>query len=278
MSHGYAVGNLLSGLAAGAFTKWGVGAISGADGYNDGLQDRLVSTGAAVDPTRIVVDLGSARTVAAVAVLSHNMSQYLLPTFQVEAASDAGFTTTYVNCRSGPLPLTGPGTKDFVAQFPPVSRRYWRLSFQDTTPVAVTVSIGELLFMGSVVTLPRLKTYGWGESERYIMNRVESRTGNIRSTLLAGPIRSKTWPFVDQQGITQREALMSMWRACHGGNENLLWLESVDSSSGTWAANSPGIECLWGKLQTSMGWKENDFNLFDVDALSLTGLGRAVGT
>lgn len=266
---------MLTGLGVGAFT-WSTGVTTDRDALNDNLQDKLCSGGGPAAVVRLVVDLGAAQTVAAIAALSHTMAQYALPYVTVEAAADAGFTTSLVACRSGPLPTTGPGTRDFVAQFTPVSRRYWRLSFQDLTPVNVIPAIGELIFLSSVVTLPRLKTYGWGESERYVLNRVESRTGNVRSTFLAGPIRSKTWPFVDQQGFSQREALLAMWRATHGGNENLLWLEQVDSTSGAWAALSPGIDCLWGKLAPSMAWKESDFNLFDVDAFMLTGLGRAV--
>ena len=111
---------------------------------------------------------------------------------------------------------------------------------------------------------------------RFGVVRCITTVRNTRSTLLNGPIRSKTLPFVDQQGFSQREALLAMWRATHGGNENLLWLESIDSTSGAWTNNAPGIDCLWGKLQPAMGWKENDYNLFDVDAFTLQGLGRAV--
>ncbi len=74
----------------------------------------------------------------------------------------------------------------------------------------------------------------------------------------------------------ERDELMAMWRATQGGVSNLLYIDLIESTST--AASSAGMQCLWGKLQESLGWTEGDYQVFGVDGLVLVGQGREVGS
>ena len=69
--------------------------------------------------------------------------------------------------------------------------------------------------------------------------------------------------------------LMTMFRATLGGVTNLLWLDLIESTDT--AATDSAQACIWGKIRESLGWSEDDFNLFSIDALEIVGLGREVG-
>lgn len=275
MSHGYAITNLLTGLAASAFT-WSSGYTTSRDKLNDGLQDELAagSSSAQASGQTLTVDLGSAQAVAVIALLNHNLASGACAV-AVTYADDAGFTTgTGTAKAASTITTAAPNEKDTVLQFPAVTKRYWRLTF--THSGTKTITLGELLVIGSVTTLSRMRIWGHGESERFILNHVETSTGSTRSTFLAGPIRTKRLPFKDLQGTSQRDELMGMWRASKGGCFKVLWIDTVESTAT--AATAAGMECLWGKLQDSLGWTEGDFNLYDVDALELVGASREAGS
>lgn len=273
MSSGYAITSVLSGLAATAFT-WGSAYTTGRARLNDGEQDELASgsSSATASPQTLVVDLGSATALVGVALLNHNLAGCGV---LVEGADDAAFTVNAVTVKSlTTLTSSAPYEKDAVLQFPSVTKRYWRLTV--THGGTKTVTLGELLFLASITTLSRNYAYGFGESERYILNRNESRTGHTRSTFLGGPIRSKRFAFKDLQGTSQRDELLTMWRATRGGNARLLWLDTIESTST--AASAEAQQCLWGRLSESLGWTGPDFNLFDVDGFEFVGEGREVGS
>jgi len=276
MSHAYALSNLLTGLAATAFT-WSSAFTTGRNRLNDGLQDELAagSSTAQASGQTLTVDLGSAQSVAAVALLNHNLATGAC-TVAVTYADDSGFTVgTGTAKAASTVPTSAPNEKDLVLQFPAVSKRYWRLTFAHTGTKIVT--LGELLLLGTITTLSRRRIWGHGEEERFITNRVETSTGNTRSTFLSGPIRTKRLPFKDLRGTSERNEVMSMWRASKGGCLKLLWIDTVESTAT--AATEEGMECLWGKLQESLGWTEDDFSLYTPDAaLELVGSGREAGS
>ena len=274
MSAGYGITNVLAGLAGTAFT-WSSGYTTNRDRLNDGKQDELAlgsSTPQASGQT-LIIDLGSAQSLSAIALLNHNLGTGAC-TVRVDADTANTFATAVTAKAATTINTAAPYQKDTVLQFPAVSRRYWRLTFTHTG--TKTVSIGELLFLAAPTVLSRTPTWGSGETERFITNRVETMTGNLRSTFVSGPIRTKDLPFVDLVGNSQRDEMMSMWRATLGGTLNLLWLDLIESTA--IAATPDSQKCLWGKLQESLGWTEGDFQLFGLDGLVLVGQGREVGS
>jgi hypothetical protein len=274
MAHAWATTNALAGLAESAFTftNW---TASNKQFLNDAAMDGACSTGTASGTTRYIdIDLGGATALVGFALLNHNIAAWSSTTIRVQGADDAGFSVNLVEAKAATtVAVTAPNDKDTVLQFPSVTKRYWRLTFVSSGTEALR--LGELMALASITALSRLKAYGWSESEEYVSNRAAMRTGNARASFLAGPIRSKRLPFVDMQGTSQREELMAMWRAARGDVTPFLWVEQVESTAT--AATAAGQECLWGKLQPSLSWRETDYTLYDVDALELRSLGRDVG-
>ena len=275
MSVGYATANALTGLAATAFT-WSSGYTTGRSRLNDGLQDELAagSSSAQAPGQTLAIDLGSATAIVGVALLNHNLAAAGY-NVKVEGADDSGFSVNLVTAKNATtIETTAPWSKDAVLQFPSVTKRYWRLTFAGGG--SLTVTLGELQLLTSITTLSRQPVYGgYAQSERYVLNRTESRTGQTRSTFLAGPIRSLRLPFKDTS-TSQKDELFTMWRATRGGNTRLLWLEYVESD--TFASSYASQHCLWGRVQETLGWVNADYGLYDVDGLELIGEGREVGS
>jgi hypothetical protein len=274
MSSGYAITNLLTGLAATAFT-WSSAFTTGRSRLNDTVMDEVAagSSSAQASGQTLVIDLGSAQAVVAIALLNHNLAAGAC-TVRVRAADDAAITTNVVTAKAATtINTSAPYEKDTVLQFPSVTKRYWELTFVHTG--TKIVRLGELLFFGSVTTLTRQTIYGAGESERYFLNKNEGQVGHVRSTYLGGPVRTKRLPFKDSAGVSQRDELMAMFRASQGGNKNLLYIDDIDSVAT--AGDAESQQCLWGKFADNLGWTEDDFRIFNVDALVLTGQGREVG-
>lgn len=274
MSSGYGITNALTGLAATAFT-WSSAFATSRDRLNDSIQDELTASASTAQASgqTLVINLGAAVSLSGFALLNHNLGTGAC-TVKVEADTGPTFATAVVAKAASTINTAAPYDKDAVLQFPAVSKQYWRLTFVHSGTKIVT--LGEVLALASITAISRQTVYGAGESERYVLNRVESMTGQLRSSFLAGPIRTKTMPFKDLQGTAQRDELMAMWRATRGGNANLLWVDLIESTAT--AATGPAMQCLWGKLQESLGWTENDFNLFGIDGLTLVGQGREVGS
>lgn len=273
MSHGYAIANALSGLAASAFT-WSSAYATNRDRLNDGVMDLAASGSAAAfgSGQTLGIDFGSATALAGFALLNHNLATGAC-TVKVEGADDVGFTVGVVIAKAAStVTTTAPNQKDTVLQFPSATKRYWRLTFVHTGTKIVT--LGELLALATIAALSRATIYGAGETERYVLNRNDSETGNLRSTFLAGPLRSKTLPFKDLS-TSERNELLTMFRATKGGNANLLWVEFIESTAT--AATAEGQECIWGKIAPTLSWTQDDYRLFTPGGLEITGLGREVG-
>jgi len=272
MSHGYAITSSLTGLAATAFA-WSSAFTTGRDRLNDGVMDILASSAAAAQASgqTLSIDLGAATSLAGVAILNHNLASGAC-TVSVTAGTDGLTYGTTVKAAST-IVTTAPNQKDTVLQFPSASFRYWRLTFVHGGTKIVT--IGEVLALASITVLSRTTVYGAADTERYVLNRNDSETGNLRSTFLAGPIRSRTLPFKDLS-TTERDELLTMFRATKGGNANLLWVEFIESVAT--AATAAGQECIWGKIAPTVSWTQDDFRLFTPGGMELTGLGREVGS
>jgi hypothetical protein len=272
MSHGYAVTNAVTGLAATAFT-WSSAYAVDRNRLNDAIQDRLAASGSTAQASgqTLSIDLGSAQSLAGFALLNHNLASGAC-TVAVTAGTD-GITYGTTAKAASTIVTLAPNQKDTVLQFPAASFRYWRLTFVHTGTKIVT--LGEVLALASITVLTRTTIYGAGEEERYVVNQVESKTGHLRATFVGGPIRTKLLPFKDLNPAEKAE-LRAMWAATRGGVSNLLWIEFVESTSV--AATADAQECLWGKIAPMFGWKNNDFRLFDEIAFRLVGQGREVGS
>lgn len=275
MSSGYAITNLLTGLSATAFT-WSSGYTTDRTLLNDGYQDQVAagSSSAQASGQTLTINLGSAQAVVGFALLNHNLSSGAC-TVAVTYADDSGFTTGTGTAKSAStINTSAPYDKDTILQFPSVTKQYWRLTFAHSG--TKTLRIGELLAFGSITTLSRQSIYGVGEEERYPQNRVTSDTGWSRATVLAGAIRSKSLEFRDLRATTERDEVMTMWRSTLGGARNLLYIDTIESTAT--AASAAAMQCLWGKLEPTMGWTEDDFSLFTTTGLRLVGLGREAGS
>lgn len=273
MSSGYAINNALTGLAASSFT-WGSAYTTSRERLNDGEQDEQAdgSASAEASPQTLIIDFGVPADLVGFALLEHNLATGGV-TVLVEASTSGAFGSPTTAKAATTINTTAPHQKDTVLQFPSVGpNRYWRLTFTHSS--TKRLRIGELLGLSAITTLSRQTAYGTGEEARYVQNRIASDTGKVHATLLSGPILTRSFPFKDLRGTTERDELTGMWHATYGGVLNMLYIDRIESTAA--AASAAGQVCIWGKLQESLGWTEDDFNLFGVGGLTLVGQGRAV--
>ena len=274
MSHGYAVTNALTGFANSAFT-WSSAYTSDRRRLIDGMLDEIASSAASAQASgqTLVINMGSAVSLAGFALLNHNLSTGAC-TVRIRAADNAAISINVVTAKAATTIVTvAPNHKDTALQFPSVSKQYWELTFVHTGTKIVT--IGELLALTAITTLSRTSIYGDGESERALLNMNTSGTGHQRSTFLGGPIRTKRRVFRDQSP-SDRAELRAMWAACTYGNSNLLWIDFIESTAT--AATDDAQECLWGKIEPGFDWTQSDFRLFDPSQFTIVGQGREVGS
>ena len=274
MSEAYAITNLLTGLGATAFT-WSSAYTVSRQRINDGVQDEQAagSLTAQASGQYLQVDLATGKDVRGIAFLNHNLTGCSV---EVRASNDVAFGSFTTLRAATVINTSTPYEKDcWLTCATGSSLRYLRIIFTHTG--TRIVRFGELLVVenGNLVVLSRTSAYGAGEEERYVTNRVESATGQVRATLLSGSIRTKTLPYVDLTGASQRDEMMAMWRATFGGVKTMLFIDVYNSSAAA-VSDLVGQQCLWGKLQETLGWTENDYRLFGIDGLRLVGLGRGV--
>lgn len=277
MSQGYAVTNALTGLAASAFT-WSSGYTTSRTRLNDGILDEPAASAASAQASgqTLKIDLGSAQTLLGFALLNHNLASGSC-TVQVEAATLSNYSDAVTVKAATTIVTTAPNHKDTILQFPPaqpsIAWRYWRLTFVHMGTKIVT--IGELLAFTGITTLTRHTIYGDGESERAILNRVVSGTGHQRATYLGGPVRTKRLIYKDLS-TSELAELRAMWAATTYGTANLLWIEFIESTAA--AATAAAQECLWGKIEDTFEWTQDDYHLYAPNPYNIVGQGREVGS
>lgn len=268
MAHGYAYANALAGLAASAFT-WSPSVTTNRSFLNDGEMAKQFELSTALD-FYVVIDLGAPASLCGFALLNHNATsgQFLV----IQGADDSGITTNVASVYSQALDSNAPTNKDHVALFSATGRRYWKIRI--LSGASISFKIGEIfgIYTSQLVSLTRKKIYGHGESEQYFINAAKSDTGWSRATFLAGPQRTKRLPFSDLT-LTERRALLTMWRASYGGANPLLWIEDT-TTPGTASTQ----ECLWGRPSTSLDWSEDDYGVYSPSEISIESLGREAGS
>lgn len=277
MAHAYAQVNGIAALGASALV-WGTGGTTNRTYLNDGRMDRQAGPGSVASGTTLTIDMGSAVALSGFALLNHNLYSATSPTVTITAADSSNMLTNPVTIKNtSSLPVSTattppPKYRDNIFAGATATKRYWRITFAWTGTFVFV--LGEVFGLGTVVTLSRKRIYGSGESEEVKSTSFETDYGEVRSTYVAGPIRSKQLMFSDLTEAV-REELAAMWRNSGGGSQPVLWAEEYNASSA--AATAAEQECLWGKLGPAYSWVEPDFSLYDPSPLSLRSLGRHVG-
>lgn len=265
MTFAYGITNRATGLAAAAFTiPVGAGPATDTRLYlNDGRMDQQY-TFTASNAVTLQIDLGSAKTVTAWAVLNHNFNSLGGGTCKIDAADDVAWTTNIVAIKAAStFATTVPKHKDAVFQFASATKRVWRLTFTNVTTGAV--KIGEVFGVSATTQLTRGMTDGSGESERVVSVDVGLANGARRSVFFGGPIRKKTLRFQDYTTADLVE-LQTLWRATRGNTARFLWVESYEATA--LAAAATEQDCIFGAfLNQEYKWSWTDYNLTQPDEL-----------
>lgn len=272
IQHAYATANKATGLAAAAFT-WSTGTTTNRAYLNDGRMDKTFSVGSSSSGANVIIDLGSAMALTAVAVLNSNIASATAPTLKVEGADDVGMSTNLVVAKAATtLSTTAPRHKDHVLQFASVTKRYWRLTW--TWTGSFTLTLGEL-YLAVPTALTRASIYGDQDREEFITTRFTSYSGWKKGLFLAGPIRGRRLVF-DDLSDSERAEVHAIIRATYGGAMPLLWCEKYEASAT--AAAAAYQDCIFGRVEGAIASStEFDFSRFSVDPLEIRSEGRGVG-
>lgn len=276
MQHAYSYSNLLTGLAATAFT-WSDGSTTDRSRLNDGKMNKVFGCSSSGTSKTLTIDFGSAQTLQAIAILNTNICRFGgTPTIEVRKSND-NFAANNVAVKAASS-VSNFGTygdtraKDIVLQFASQSERYWRLLFSWSG--SAILSIGEL-WAAVPTVLTRAMTYDNGLPEIIKRTSFESYSGETRHNYVAGPIRERVIPFRDLSS-TERQEVMAMWRLTKGGSLPMLWIEQYEATAT--AASAETMECIFGTLQDpTAGLKNSDFGRFDPDDFRIRSFGREVG-
>jgi len=273
MAYAYATTNLLAGLAAASFTPTGGPSDATRSYLNDSRMDKRYAFNATASTVTMAFDLGSAQTVAGVAVLNSNIASAVAGLFVLQGATDAAFTAGLTTAYSrGSVNVVAPRNKDHVIQIVAVSKRYWRVVFQWTG--TFTLSVGEFFLYGAPTVLTRGSVYGSGESEEYFDVANEMMYGDSRAYLLGGPRRSKHLRFSDFSATDKAEH-RALWGATRGRVTPLLWIEKYDAFTDS---SDEAQECIFGRLwNPSWQWTQDDYGVYQPSELEIRSLGREVG-
>ncbi len=279
MIYAYASTNLLTGLAAAAFT-WSAGLNdSTRSRLNDGKMSEPYFNGNAASGINVIIDFGAAVSPSGFAVCNSNAAVLKAnATLKIESADDAAFTVNaIVDKAATTLNSALFFNKDHVVQFPAHSpgseRRYWRLTWTWTGTVTA-FQIGEL-WAFSQAQLARRAIYGDGESRTFKTTEVEYYNGSTRAYLLAKGLRSLRLPFTDLTQ-TELEALYTMQAASNGGASPFLWINSYEATAV--AAANAEQEVIYGRIASpEFTFTIPDFNLFSTSDILIKSLGREIG-
>jgi hypothetical protein len=281
-AHGYAVTNLLTGRAAGDFV-WSNGATTNRTYVCDGRMDKLQVVGASVaSGINVIIDLGAAAIVRAVAILNSNAAvQKTDAAVAIDISSSATFASDVTAIKlASTLNSTAPFNKDHVLQTAntAVSKRYVRLTWTWTGSVT-NFSIGEFfIFVKPAATYPQLarrSIYGSGETHEAIVAQQRMQYGETRGLFLAGPVRQLDLQW-DDLSATERDELYAMHAASSFGARPLLWVQSYEASA--LAAAAAEQECIFGRIvDPQFQWSHKDFAIYQPGGFSIRSLGREAG-
>lgn len=276
MTHAYAVTNVLSGLAAAAFTP-GTGASDATRSYlNDVRMDRQYTFGAATS-NRLDIDLGSSKALVAIALLNSNLGSLSgTPAVTITATDNSDYTTAATTAKqSSPLTKVAPNAKDHLLQFPSVTKRYWRLQFA-WDGSSQTLKIGDVFAAAALTSLPRAAVYGGsGDIEDILTVQSSMIYGETRAAFYGGPVREFRRRFADQSA-SDLAALRLMWGATLGPVTPVLWAETVGSVQ-TEASAAEEV-CVYGRLSVpSFDSQQDDYGIHQPGEFSIRSLGREVG-
>lgn len=279
MAHAYATTNLLTGLSTANLFPLAGPSDATLGYFSDARLDKQYAFTARANNNSIVVDFGSAKSVAGIAILNHNLAALDVPanlSILIAGADDNVFTVNVAVWQYAPLStaqIAAPSNKDTVCQFAATSRRYWRVQF--AWGGTKTLKIGELYFYGAPTTLTRVQNDGSGETERIISADIEMAYGETRSAFLAGPIRTKHFRGSDYSS-SNRDELLTLWRTVKAGVSPFLWVETYEAPSN--GSNLTYPDCIFGRLMLpEFAWTWSDYNLTQPPELVLRSLGREVG-
>lgn len=277
MAYCYATSNLLTGLAASAFTFSAGPSDATRTRLNDTRMDSRFTASAGTSGQTCIIDMGAATALTGFALLNTNCAvQKADAAVRVRGATDAAITTSVVVAKAAStLNSAAPKNKDHVLQFASVSKRYWELTFTWTGTVT-NFSIGELWAFNAQTQLTRKSIYGGGESEEIKNAQVDFYSGNSRGYFLGGPVRELQLPFEDLTA-SQREELAILWRTVKNGAAPFLWMPSYEATATTAAVAEQ--EVVYGRLQVpTFKWVENDYLLYQPPELIIRSLGREIGS
>lgn len=276
MAQAYVVSNLLSGLAASAFTVASGPSDSTRAYLNDGKTNKLFTCTAAGSGNTFSIDLGSAQSVMGLALLNHNLSTFGgTVTAMVQGADDSGFSVNLVTAKAlTTLDFTQPKHKDHVFQFSAHTKRYWRIVL--TWTGTQTMTVGELFLFAASTQLSRKDVWGAsGDGERFNIKTVTSEYLETRGYLLAGPQRQRRLVYQDLT-LSEQAELRTWWRAVNGPLTPFLWIESYEAVDTAAAASEQ--EVIYGKLGLSeFAVSYPDFSRYAPPPLIITALGREKG-
>lgn len=275
MAYAWTITNALSSLAAADFV-WASGPSDATRLYmRDGRMGKQFVCTAAGSGNTLNIDMGAATSLKGWAFLNHNLASFGgTVTCQVQAATLADYSNAADAKAITTLDFTKPHDKDFVLQFPAVSKRYWRLIF--TWTGTKTLKVGEVFAYASATALSRADDYGAsGEGHEYRVAQVESDNLEPRAYLLAGPQRSKRMSFT-LLSPSERAELEAIFYAAKGPVNPVLFVLSQNEVATAAAADDTDV--MFAKVDlTKFDYGVPDFRLFTSPSLVLRNLGREVG-
>lgn len=276
MSYAWTVTNALAGLAA-TNLSWasGPGDATRLFMFDRRMGKQFVCTAAASGNT-LTVDMLAATSLKGWALLNHNLASFGgTVTVQIQATDDVAWGTGIVTAKAvTTLDFTQPHAKDFVLQFPAVSKRYWRVILSWTGTQALKV--GEIFAYASTTPLTRKDIYGAsGEGHEYRVASVQTDALEERAYLLAGPRRIKRMSWTDNS-LTERQELEALFFAAKGPVNPVLFV--LNQAEVQTAAAADDTDVMFGKLEASdFAFQFADFSRYATPVLVLRNLGREVG-
>lgn len=275
MAYAWTVTNALAALAEDAFV-WTSGPSDTTRLYmRDRRMGKQFVCAAANLTNSLTVDFTAATSLKGWAVLNHNLASFGgAVTVTITAAPDAAFATPVTAKATTTLDFTKPHDKDFVLQFPAVSRRYWRITFGWTGSQALKV--GEVFAYASATALARKDIYGSsGEGHEIRVAQVESDNMEQRSYLMAGPRRSKRMAFSDLSP-SERVELEAIFYATKGPVNPVLFVLSQNEVATAAAADDTDVMLATLDL-VDFSYSDPDYNRYVPPVLLLRNLAREVG-